>query len=33
MLNKGKYKTKLTQNLKEKHTSNVNTKTRREKEK
>ena len=33
MLNKAKYKTRLTQNLKAKHTSNANTKTRREKEK
>ena len=33
MLNKAKYKTRLTQNLKVKHTSNANTKTRREREK
>ena len=33
MLNKVKHKTRLTQNLKEKHTSNAHTKTRREKEK
>ena len=33
MLNKTKYKTRLTQNLKAKHTSNAHTKTRREKEK
>ena len=33
MLNKAKHNTKLTQNLKAKHTSNAHTKTRREKEK
>ena len=33
MLNKTKHKTRLTQNLKAKHTSNAHTKTRREKEK
>ena len=33
MLNQAKHKTRKTQNLKEKHTSNENTKTRREKEK
>ena len=33
MLNKAKRKTRLTQNLKAKHTSNAHTKTRREKEK
>ena len=33
MLNKAKHKTRLTQNLKAKHTSNANTKIRREKEK
>ena len=33
MLNKAKYKNKLTQNLKAKHTSNAHTKTRREKQK
>ena len=30
MLNKAKNKTRLTQNMKVKHTSNENTKTRRE---
>jgi len=30
MLNKAKYKTKLTQNKKEKHTSNAYSKTRKE---
>ena len=30
MLNKAKHKTRLTQNMKAKHTSNANTKTRRE---
>ena len=29
MLNKAKHKTKLTQNMKEKHTSNAKTKTQR----
>ena len=29
MLNKAMHKTKLTQNMKEKHTSNAKTKTRR----
>ena len=33
MLNKAKYKTRLTQNLKVKHISNAHTKIRREKEK
>ena len=33
MLNKVKHKTRLTQNLTAKHTSNANTKTRREREK
>ena len=33
MLNKAKYKTRLPQNLKAKHTSNAHTKTRREKDK
>ena len=33
MLNKTKHKTRLAQNLKAKHTSNANTKTRREREK
>ena len=33
MLNKAKNKTRLAQNLKAKHTSNANTKTRREREK
>ena len=33
MLNKAKHKTRLTQSLKEKHTSKANTKTRRGKEK
>ena len=33
MLNKEKHKTRLTQNLKVKHTSNAKTKIRREKEK
>ena len=33
MLNKAKHKTRLTQNLKAKHTSNAQTKTRTEKEK
>ena len=33
MLNKTKHKTRLTQNLKAKHTSNAHTKTRKEKEK
>ena len=33
MLNKAKYKNRLTQNLKAKHTSNAHTKTRREKQK
>ena len=33
MLNKAQHKTKLAQNLKAKHKSNANTKTRREKEK
>ena len=33
MLNKTKHKTRLTQNLKAKYTSNANTKTRREREK
>ena len=33
MLNKTKHKTRLTQNLKAKHISNSDTKTRREKEK
>ena len=33
MLNKVKYKTRLIQNLKTKHTSNAHTKTKREKEK
>ena len=34
MLNKAKYKTRLTQNMKEKHTSNATSKTRkREREK
>ena len=32
MLNKAKHKTRLAQNLKAKHTSNANTKTRRERE-
>ena len=32
MLNKVKHKTRLTQNIKGKHTSNANTKTRRDKE-
>ena len=32
-LNKTKHKTRLTQNLKAKHTSNANTKIKREKEK
>ena len=33
MLNKAMHKTELTQNMKEKHTSNAHTKTRREKQK
>ena len=33
VLNKAKHKTRLTQNLKAKHISNANTKTRKEKEK
>ena len=33
MLNKASIKTRLTQNLKAKHTSNAHTKIRREKEK
>ena len=33
MLNKAKHKTRLTQNMKAKHTSNANTKIRREREK
>ena len=33
MLNKAKHKTRVTQNLKAKHTSNAHTKTRREKKK
>ena len=33
MLNKASIKTRLTQNLKAKHTSNANTKTRKEREK
>ena len=33
MLNKAKHKTRLTQNMKAKHTSNAHIKTRREKEK
>ena len=33
MLNKTKHKNRLTQNLKVKHTSNANTKTRKEREK
>ena len=32
MLTKAKHKTRLTQNLKAKHTNNANTKTRRERE-
>ena len=33
MLNKAKHKTRITQNMKAKHTSNANTKIRREREK
>ena len=33
MLNNAKHKSRLTQNLKAKHTSNAHTKTRREKDK
>ena len=33
MLNNAKHKTRLTQNMKAKYTSNAHTKTRREKEK